>query len=112
MRPGPSCCPTGLRKPLAREDATRLAALVKAAADPARLQLLSIIGHEEESCVCDLQEIIGLSQPTISYHLKKLTDAGLITRTSRGTWAWYRLDPERMAELSAVFDVHSLAYHS
>ncbi len=112
MNLGPSCCPTGLRRPLERDEATRLANLVKAAADPARLQLLSIIGHEEESCVCDLQEIIGLSQPTISYHLKKLTDAGLLTRSTRGTWAWYRLDPEKMAELSAVFDVHSLAYHS
>lgn len=112
MNLGPTCCPTGLREPLARAQATRLADLVKAAADPARLQLLSIIGHEEEACVCDLQETIGLTQPTISYHLKKLTDAGLLTRSTRGTWAWYRLDADRMAELSAVFNVHSLDDHS
>ncbi len=102
---GPACCPTGLRQTLDRPTADRLAELIKAAADPARLQLLSIIGSQEEACVCDLQAEIGLAQPTISYHLKKLTQSGLLIREQRGTWAWYRVDAERMSELAAVFEL-------
>lgn len=102
---GPACCPTGLRVSLDRATADRLADLVKAVADPARLQLLSIIGSQDEACVCDLQEEIGLTQPTISYHVKKLTQAGLLIREQRGTWAYYRVDRDRMAELSAVFEL-------
>ena len=105
MNPGPHCCPDGLLAPLERANAVRLASLIKAAADPARLQLLSIIGRSRESCVCDLQQALGLTQPTVSYHLKKLTEAGLISREQRGTWAWYRIDHTRMSELAAVFDL-------
>jgi ArsR family transcriptional regulator, arsenate/arsenite/antimonite-responsive transcriptional repressor len=96
------CCPNGLTAPMDRETAERLARLLKAVADPARLQLLSLIGSSPggESCVCDLTEPLGLSQPTVSHHLKVLTDAGLVTRESRGTWAWYTVRSERLAELS------------
>jgi len=103
MTSGPVCCPAGLREPLDRDSAGRLAAVVKAVADPARLQLLSLIDNGGEACVCDLQGALGLSQPTVSYHLKKLADAGLVEREQRGTWAWFRVNPDRMAELSAVF---------
>jgi ArsR family transcriptional regulator len=102
--PGPSCCPGGLGQPVPREQATDLAALFKALADPARLQLLSLIAAAESGqlCACDLTEPLGLSQPTVSHHLKVLTSAGLITRAQRGTWAWFQLVPERFAELGAV----------
>ena len=102
---GPACCPTGLDVPLERETAEDLARLLKAVADPARLQLLSLIKASDagEACVCDLTEPLGLSQPTVSHHLKVLTEAGLITRERRGTWAWFTVAPERIAEIAAVF---------
>mgnify|MGYP001157885808 CR=1 FL=1 len=80
------------------------AALLKAVADPARLQLLSLIRSSEggEACVCDLTAPIGLSQPTVSHHLKVLTDAGILERDKRGTWAWFRIVPERLAEIASL----------
>jgi ArsR family transcriptional regulator len=102
---GPECCPSGLTEPIDRDSAEALAALLKAVADPARLQLLALIRAAEggEACACDLTEPLGLSQPTVSHHLKVLTDAGLITRERRGTWAWFSVVPERLAEIAAVF---------
>jgi ArsR family transcriptional regulator len=98
------CCPADLTAPLDRAGAERLARLLKAVADPARLQLLSQIKASPggEACVCDLTAPIGLSQPTVSHHLKVLTEAGLLHREQRGTWAWYSIDGGRLAELSAV----------
>jgi len=102
---GPDCCPSGLTEPIDRESAEELASLLKAVADPARLQLLSLISAAEsgEACACDLTEPLGLTQPTVSHHLKVLTDAGLITRERRGTWAWFSVVPERIAQIAAVF---------
>jgi ArsR family transcriptional regulator, arsenate/arsenite/antimonite-responsive transcriptional repressor len=102
---GPACCPTGLANPIDRDSATDLAKLLKAVADPARLQLLALIKSSDsgEACVCDLTDPVGLSQPTVSHHLKVLTDAGLVTREQRGTWAYFRHVPERFAEIAAVF---------
>lgn len=98
------CCPAGLTAPLDRAAAERLARLLKAVADPARLQLLSLLKASPggEACVCDLTAPIGLSQPTISHHLKVLAEAGLVNREQRGTWVWYSIDGQRLAELSAV----------
>ena len=101
---GPACCPGGISTPMERAEADALAHLLKAVADPARLQLLAAIRASEagEVCVCDLTAVVGLSQPTVSHHLKVLTDAGLLRREKRGTWAWYALAPERLAELGTV----------
>lgn len=101
---GPACCPDGLVRPIDRESAEELARLLKAVADPARLQLLALIRASEgcEACVCDLTEAVGLSQPTVSHHLKVLVDAGILTREKRGYWAWYTLVPSRLTELAAV----------
>jgi ArsR family transcriptional regulator, arsenate/arsenite/antimonite-responsive transcriptional repressor len=98
------CCPTGLTTPLDRPTAERLARLLKAVADPARLQLLALVKSSPagESCVCDLTEPLQLSQPTVSHHLRILTEAGLVRRESRGTWAWYSVNEERLQELSAL----------
>ncbi len=103
---GPACCPTGLAAPLDRGTAEDLARLLKAVADPARLQLLALLkaSSDGESCVCDLTGPLALSQPTVSHHLKVLTDAGLLTREKRGTWAWYSVVPGRLRELAAVLD--------
>lgn len=98
MRPIPtinaSCCPRIRDSPLDDEAAERLAASLRVVADPARLRLLSLIGAADEVCVCDLTETLGLSQPTVSHHLKVLADAGLLAREQRGRWAYFRLRPE------------------
>ena len=94
----PACCAPLAAAPLAQEDAQDLASALKALADPARLRLLSIVAASEgqEACVCDLTEPIGLAQPTVSHHLKVLTDAGFLTRSKRGTWAYFRLVPSAL----------------
>ena len=77
----------------------------KAVADPVRLQLLSIIraADAHEACVCDLTDAVGLAQPTVSHHLKVLTDAGLLTRERRGSWAWFSLVPARLDDVASIF---------
>jgi ArsR family transcriptional regulator len=89
---------------LAQDAADQLAKTLRALADPARLRLLSIVAaHEDaEACVCDLTEPIGLSQPTVSHHLKVLVDAGFLTRSKRGTWAYYRIVPGSLDAIASV----------
>jgi ArsR family transcriptional regulator len=98
-----ACCASGLTAPLDRADAEHLARILKAVAEPARLQLLSLIRSAGERCACDLTEPVGLSQPTVSHHLKVLTDAGLITREQRGQWAWFRANEDRIRDLARLF---------
>lgn len=85
-------------------DATALARGFAALGDPVRLHLLSLIAAQPDDgiCVCDLVEPVGRSQPTVSHHLKVLREAGLVVSERRGTWAWYRPVPERLAELRAA----------
>ena len=99
-----ACCPTGLDAPIDRDTAEQLARLLKAVADPARLQLIAFLRASDgaEACVCDLTAALGLSQPTVSHHLKTLVDAGVVTREKRGYWTWYALVPERMSQIAAV----------
>ena len=79
--------------------AERIAAALKALAEPTRIRLISLIAaHPDgETCVCDLTEPVGLSQPTVSHHLKTLVDAGFLTREQRTKWAYYRLVPGALA---------------
>jgi ArsR family transcriptional regulator len=100
-----ACCPDGLVAPLEREVAEELAQLLKAVADPARLQLLALIRSAGEACGCDLTAPLGLAQPTVSHHLKVLAKAGLIHRQQRGQWAWFRADEQRIASLGELFHV-------
>lgn len=74
-------------------DAELLARIFKALGDPTRVRLLSLIGAQPdgEACVCELTDPVGLSQPTVSHHLKQLVEAGLISREQRGKWAYYRV---------------------
>ena len=99
------CCGAPVRAPLDRAEAEEVAVLLKAVSDPARLQLLSIIRAAENcsACVCDLTPALGLAQPTVSHHLKVLTEAGLLTRERRGTQAWFTLVPERLAQIGQIF---------
>lgn len=99
-----TCCAPLMKEPLGRIDAERLAVTLKALADPARLRLLSIVASSEgqEACVCDLIDPLGLSQPTVSHHLKVLTGAGFLTRSKRGTWAYYRLVPGALEQVSGL----------
>lgn len=88
-----SCCAPITREVMDETHAASLARSMKALADPARLRILSMIAaHQDgEACVCDLTEPLGLSQPTVSHHLKVLMEAGFLDRTKRGTWAYYRI---------------------
>jgi ArsR family transcriptional regulator len=104
---GAACCSPLVREPLDALEAEQLAHTIKALADPTRLRLLSIVAAsaDAEACVCDLTEPVGLSQPTVSHHLKVLTEAGFLTRSKRGTWAYFRLVPgalDRVAQLLAA----------
>ena len=94
------CAPTGVQ-PLSLDEATRRAALLKALADPVRLQLLSIITGSpgQEACVCDMTALVDVAQPTVSHHLRVLVDAGIVTRDRRGNWAWFRLDADQLAAI-------------
>jgi len=99
-----ACCAPLLREPLTASQAADLARLLKALADPTRLRLVSMVAaHEDgEACVCHLTEPLGLTQPTISHHLKILVEAGIFTRDKRGVWAYYSLVPSALDALSAV----------
>jgi ArsR family transcriptional regulator len=101
-----SCCGIAVDGGLTREEAERSAVLLKAVADPVRLRLLSAIRAtaDGEACVCDLTDLVELSQPTVSHHLKVLTDAGLLERERRGQWAWFRLVPQRLAEVRGILE--------
>ena len=98
------CCPPLAREPLSAPQSIELARVFKAMGDPVRLRLLSLIASHAggEACVCDLTDVFDLSGPTISHHLKVLREAGLITGERRGTWIYYRLRPELLAQVSAV----------
>lgn len=98
------CCAPLTREPISAAEATDLAAQLKAIADPARLRLISMVAahDDQEACVCDLTEPLGLSQGTVSHHLKVLVDAGIFTRDKRGTWAYYRLVPGALDSIASV----------
>jgi len=100
------CCAPLLREPLTADQAADLARTLKALADPTRLRLVSMVAAHDggEACVCELTEPLGLTQPTISHHLKILVDAGIFSRDKRGVWAYYALRPQALAALAAILD--------
>ena len=99
-----ACCSPLSREPLSQPQAEQIAPLLKALADPVRLRLMSMVASHEggEACVCDLTAGFELSQPTISHHLKVLHDVGLLDRTKRGVWVYYRIRPEALTELGSL----------
>ncbi len=99
-----ACCAPLTDGVLEPDEAERLARIFKALSDPTRVRLVSMIAAQpgQEACVCDLIEPVGLSQPTVSHHMKQLVDAGLVTREQRGRWAYYRVVDATLISLSAA----------
>jgi len=100
------CCPSVLAAPLDAEDAAELASGFSALSDPVRLRVLSMLAAapDGEVCVCDFVDPLGKSQPTISHHLKILSEAGLVHGDRRGKWVWYSLNRDRLAQLRSTID--------
>jgi ArsR family transcriptional regulator len=95
----PLCCAPLTEAPLSADDASELAPVLAALADPVRLRLLSLLAAQGEVCSCNLEEPLGKSQPTVSHHTKVLSEAGLISGERRGKWMWWSIVPERLALL-------------
>ena len=114
LPPAVACCTPLLHEPITADQAAELARLLKALADPARLRLISIVASHEggEACVCDLTEPLGLTQPTVSHHLKILVDAGIFTRDKRGVWAYYAVVPSALNALSSVLSTAPSSWRS
>jgi ArsR family transcriptional regulator len=100
--PGEACCEPVVYPDVKRDLATRMAAVAKALGDPIRLQLVDVLRkHAGKVCVCELVPLFDISQPTLSHHLKKLREAGIVDSERRGLWAYYYVRPEALEELSA-----------
>jgi ArsR family transcriptional regulator len=99
------CCTSVLGAPLSEEEARTLAATMRVMSDPARLRLVSLIAGQPDAraCVCDLTEPLGLSQPTVSHHLKLLYEAGILDREQRGRWVHYSLRAGALDRVASVF---------
>ena len=97
-----ACCSPLTGGVLDEDAAERLARAFRALADRHRVRLLSLIAAADggEACICDLTAPVGLSQPTVSHHMKLLVEAGLVTRDQRGKWAYYRVVPQALLALS------------
>jgi len=101
-----ACCKPLTAPSISDEEAEATAQLFKALADPARVKILNLLATADEPvCVCELVGPLGLTQPTVSHHLKKLTDAGLLTRERRATWAYYSIDRAAIAPLRGLVDL-------
>lgn len=98
------CCSPISGTALSADEAARTAGLFKLLADPTRLRLVSLIAASEDgtACVCDLPDALGVSQPTVSHHLKALHQGGLVTREQRGKWAYYAIERDAMQALGQV----------
>ena len=101
--PAAACCPPLTEPGLSAADAEVMAGMFKALSDPVRVRLFSRIASSAggEACVCDIQDV-GVSQPTVSHHLRKLREAGLLTSERRGTWVYYRVAPGVLAAMSQM----------
>ncbi|MGZ4200821.1 MAG: ArsR/SmtB family transcription factor [Thermoleophilaceae bacterium] len=100
--PGEPCCEPVAYPDVDRERALRMAEVAKALGDPIRLQIVDVLRkHAGEVCVCELVPLFDVSQPTLSHHLKKLRDAGIVDSERRGLWAYYYVLPEALKELSS-----------
>jgi ArsR family transcriptional regulator len=98
--PGEPCCVAPVRPAVGTAEAERLAALAKALSDPIRIQLVDVLGrHAGKVCVCELQPLFEVSQPTLSHHLRKLREAGVVGVERRGLWAYYYVNDETLEEM-------------
>jgi ArsR family transcriptional regulator len=101
-----SCCRPLGSPALSEEDAQASAALFRTLADPARVKIVNMLATSDEPvCACEFEPALRLSQPTVSHHLKKLTEAGLVEREQRGKWAYFSLTPEAGTRLAGLVDL-------
>ena len=101
-----ACCAPLAAPTVSDAEAEATAELFRALADPARVKIVNLLATRSEPvCACELNEPLGLSQPTVSHHLKKLTDAGLLEREQRGKWAFFSLKRDAVEKLAAVADL-------
>jgi ArsR family transcriptional regulator len=99
------CCVPIVRRSMSDADADATAAVFKALSDPARVRIVNVLVNAAAPvCVCDLTPVLGLSQATVSFHLKKLLSAGLLERERQGTWAYYSVDRAALARVGTVFE--------
>ena len=102
-----ACCAALSAPVLTAEEAAATAELFKALSDPARVRIVNALAQSDgQVCACEFEPALGLSQPTVSHHLKKLTDAGPIEREQRGKWAYFSLRPEAVERLAVVADLN------
>ena len=101
-----ACCAPLAAPALSETEADATAELFRALGDPARVRIVNLLATADDPvCVCNLTEPLGLSQPTVSHHLKKLTDAGLLEREQRGRWAFFSINDEAMARVASLADL-------
>jgi ArsR family transcriptional regulator len=106
LEPAVECCAPLAADVLDQEQAEATAVLFKALADPARVRIVNALAQcDRPVCACEFEPALGLAQSTVSHHLKKLTDAGLLEREQRGKWAYFSLRPEAVERLALVADL-------
>ena len=100
-----TCCAPLATSSLSDDEAIATATLFRALGDPARVKIVNLLARSDEPvCVCEFVPAVELSQPTVSHHLKKLTDAGLLEREQRGKWAFYSLSGEAVERLASLVE--------
>ena len=101
------CCAPLNAEALSDAEAMATAELFKALADPARVRIVNLLATSggEPVCVCHLIEPLGLAQPTVSHHMKRLLDAGLVEREQRGKWAYFSLNGDAVERLASIADL-------
>jgi ArsR family transcriptional regulator, arsenate/arsenite/antimonite-responsive transcriptional repressor len=101
-----ACCRPLAAPTLSEAEVDATAALFRALGDPARVKILNLLARSADPvCACEFEPALGLSQPTVSHHLKKLTDAGLLEREQRGKWAYFSLNDEAIARLAGLVQI-------
>lgn len=104
--PAAACCSPIAATGMSQEEAEQTAAVFKALSDPHRLRIVNLLANADgAACVCDLTPALGLSQPTVSFHLKKLVQVGLLEREQRGVWAFYSVDRDVLERLGTIFEL-------
>src|SRR5205085_8330055 len=97
------CCRSLGEPTLSDEESAATAAVFRALADPARVKIVNLLATSDSpACACEFEPALGLSQPTVSHHLKKLTEVGLLEREQRGKWAYFSLRPDALDELESL----------
>ena len=104
-----SCCGSLAAPTLSDAEADSTAALFKALGDPARVKIVNLlVSSGAPVCACEFEPALGLSQPTVSHHLKRLTEAGLLDREQRGKWAYFSINPDAAGQLAGLVDLQEV----